>query len=412
MSSVGSFESSDGEDISEDFVYINQSDVSSFGSLELEDIQEAILGVKKTILETEVESDARKDLVHKLIRLRIKKEDLENKLFLQPGELESGGHNLVPVGEMRQANRGLYCDQCGGGAWPLLQTLYSCKVCSHLVHHVCLSNISRRCVGAYLANFDDDQQYGYYDGSLLFRICPELSLAEQGYRCSECHVPFTSLGQARLCDYTGHYFCYNCHWGATHPSPARIVHNWDFTPRPVCQAALQYLSMLARKPLVNLGQTNPSLSVVIEEVSQVGRLRRIITSMKKYLMVCRIAQEERLLRRLEERQHFVDGESMYSLQDLLDLDNGVLMTFLETVVETFRCHITSCVLCLAKSFVCEICVDSSGGDTLFPFDEQVDTCADCEAVFHRDCFRSVLNCPRCSRKREKKGKATSTDMSL
>ena len=78
MSSIGSFESSE-EDRSEDYDVFHQDLISSTSSssLELEDIQEAINGVKRTILETEVSSQARKDLVHKLIRLRIKREDLE-----------------------------------------------------------------------------------------------------------------------------------------------------------------------------------------------------------------------------------------------------------------------------------------------------------------------------------------------
>ena len=81
MSSIGSYDSS-GEDLSEDFEVLNHES-SSNKSLEIEDIQEAIQGVKRTILETEVSSQARKDLVHKLIRLRIKKEDLENRKYFQ-----------------------------------------------------------------------------------------------------------------------------------------------------------------------------------------------------------------------------------------------------------------------------------------------------------------------------------------
>merc|ERR1711892_1529580 len=66
MSSVGSYESS-GEDFSEDYEVLNQESFSNT-SIDFEDIKEAILGVKGTILETEVSSQARKDLVHKLIR--------------------------------------------------------------------------------------------------------------------------------------------------------------------------------------------------------------------------------------------------------------------------------------------------------------------------------------------------------
>ena len=82
MSSVCSYESSEDES-SDDFNVLSSLDQLSTSSLELEDIQEAINSVKKTILETDVSSQARRDLVHKLIRLRIKKEDLENRKYLQ-----------------------------------------------------------------------------------------------------------------------------------------------------------------------------------------------------------------------------------------------------------------------------------------------------------------------------------------
>ena len=84
MSSVCSYESSE-EDSSEDLNIIHRFDQVSTSSLEIEDVQEAINGVKRTILETDVSSQSRKDLVHKLIRLRIKKEDLENRKHFEVG---------------------------------------------------------------------------------------------------------------------------------------------------------------------------------------------------------------------------------------------------------------------------------------------------------------------------------------
>merc|ERR1712211_80697 len=131
--------------------------------------------------------------------------------------------------------------------------------------------------------------------------------------------------------------------------------------------------------------------VDVKEVSSVAGQRHDLMTMKKYLTVCRIAQEERLLTKLKDRQHFVEGADMYSFQDLLDIHSGVLATYLTSIINTFRDHIFSCVLCIAKSFLCEVCNSS---DTLFPFSPMVEECAVCEAVFHRDCFRSVTLCPR------------------
>jgi len=317
------------------------------------------------------------------------------------GELEAKGHSLIPVGEYLP--KGGFCDECGGAAWPLLQTLHRCKVCSHLVHHHCVGSLKRRCVGAFLSNFEDDDQYGYFDGSVLFLICPELSLAEQSYVCAECSSEFSSLSSARLCDYTGHSYCSGCHWGGVHPSPARIVHNWDFRPRPMSQAALQYLAMVKTKPLINLSAVAPSLLPVVEEVAMVHRQRQLLLQMKQYLVVCRLAQEEKLLRKLDGRQHFVESSAMYSLQDLLYLHSGSLGTFLGVLLSELQSHITACVLCTAKSFLCEICGDT---EILFPFDPHSDFCDDCGATFHKECFRAA-RCPRCVRIRGRKERSPS-----
>jgi hypothetical protein len=42
-----------------------------------------------------------------------------------------------------------------------------------------------------------------------------------------------STEQPRLCDYSGQYYCKQCHWNDLAVIPARVVHNWDFVARPV-----------------------------------------------------------------------------------------------------------------------------------------------------------------------------------
>lgn len=378
-------------------------------SLELEDIQEAILGVQRTILETDEETVARRELVHRLIRLRLRKEELENRqYFLQPGQVESAGHTLLPADTSLLATaRPAFCQQCGGGAWPLVQAVFTCRTCGHTVHAGCLESLRRPCVGAFLTRLPGQEEEGeeqtQYDGRLSLTICPELSLAEQNYACAECQA-LLQAGGGRLCDYTGLSYCPSCHWAAVSPSPARILANWDFQPRPMAQASLQYLSLMARKPLLHLAQAAPGLAAVIEEVSTVATQRSQLMSMKKYLVVCRMAQEERLLTHLKDRQHFVEGPDMYSLQDLVDLEGGQLTSYLSSVLDIFREHIQTCVLCMAKSFVCEVCVNT---DTLFPFSPLVEVCGECEAVLHRECARAATSCPRCERKKWLKEKKSS-----
>jgi hypothetical protein len=39
--------------------------------------------------------------------------------------------------------------------------------------------------------------------------------------------------EARLCDYSGQFFCEDCHWNDQVVIPARMVRNWDFTAHKV-----------------------------------------------------------------------------------------------------------------------------------------------------------------------------------
>lgn len=400
IGSLASAGSSSGEETSEEYI-INSSDQLSCSSLELEDIQEAIVGVRRTILETEERSEARKELVHRLIRLRIRAEDLRHRhTFLLPGQLESRGHSFLPA---EPSPRPAYCQQCAAPAWPPLQTVHCCRTCGHTVHGACLADLARPCVGSFLQG-EEAITGPHYDGQLAIAICPELSLAEQDYQCAECGASLLP-GQARLCDYTGQSYCTSCHWGRASPSPARVLANWDFSPRPMAEASLQYLALTNRRPLIHLARAAPGLAAVTEEVAAVAGQRHHLLAMKKYLLVCRVAQEERLLTRLKERQHMVDGRNMYSFQDLRDLQAGALHSYLDLVLAAWRDHITACVLCQAKGFLCELC---NARDTIFPFSPLVEECQACEAVFHRDCLRSVAACPRCERKKELRERRTET----
>ena len=42
--------------------------------------------------------------------------------------------------------------------------------------------------------------------------------------------------QARLCYYTGNYYCPVCHWNDLRPIPGLVIQNWDFSEKKVCRS--------------------------------------------------------------------------------------------------------------------------------------------------------------------------------
>ncbi|NWH39228.1 DEFI8 protein, partial [Chloropsis hardwickii] len=209
-------------------------------------------------------------------------------------------------------------------------------------------------------------------------------------------VSVAAWGSARQCDYTGLYYCSSCHWNDLAVVPARAIHNWDFEPRKVSRCSMRYLALMVSRPVLKLREINPLLFNYVEELVEIRKLRQDILLMKPYFITCKEAMEARLLLQLQDRQHFVENDEMYSLQDLIDIEAGRLGCSLTEIHTLFAKHIKlDCERCQAKGFVCELCRE---GDVLFPFDSHTSVCADCSAVFHRDCYYdNSTTCPRCAR---------------
>ncbi|EAW66668.1 hypothetical protein FLJ20186, isoform CRA_b [Homo sapiens] len=281
------------------------------------------------------------------------------------------------------------CDKCNTIIWGLIQTWYTCTGCYYRCHSKCLNLISKPCVSSKVS----------HQAEYELNICPETGLDSQDYRCAECRAPISLRGvpsEARQCDYTGQYYCSHCHWNDLAVIPARVVHNWDFEPRKVSRCSMRYLALMVSRPVLRLREINPLLFSYVEELVEIRKLRQDILLMKPYFITCREAMEARLLLQLQDRQHFVENDEMYSVQDLLDVHAGRLGCSLTEIHTLFAKHIKlDCERCQAKGFVCELCRE---GDVLFPFDSHTSVCADCSAVFHRDCYYdNSTTCPKCAR---------------
>ncbi|XP_055088893.1 differentially expressed in FDCP 8 homolog isoform X1 [Symphalangus syndactylus] len=360
--------------------------VGLFLASDVQQLRQAIEECKQVILELPEQSEKQKDAVVRLIHLRLKLQELKD-----PNEDEPNIRVLLEHRFYKEKSKSVKqtCDKCNTIIWGLIQTWYTCTGCYYRCHSKCLNLISKPCVSSKVS----------HQAEYELNICPETGLDSQDYRCAECRAPISLRGvpsEARQCDYTGQYYCSHCHWNDLAVIPARVVHNWDFEPRKVSRCSMRYLALMVSRPVLRLREINPLLFNYVEELVEIRKLRQDILLMKPYFITCREAMEARLLLQLQDRQHFVENDEMYSVQDLLDVHAGRLGCSLTEIHTLFAKHIKlDCERCQAKGFVCELCRE---GDVLFPFDSHTSVCADCSAVFHRDCYYdNSTTCPKCAR---------------
>ncbi|ELT95789.1 hypothetical protein CAPTEDRAFT_101688 [Capitella teleta] len=358
-----------------------------FGLSTIEELELAIQNCKQLILQTPTKTDRMKNLVGKLVQLRLKyAEAKEGPREEDPGVKMVVGHHF-----MRRESKSSkhYCEKCNNVIWGVLQYWYRCNACGFCCHEKCLNLITRTCGSLKVKE----------NPSYIIAICPEKGLAAQNYRCHECRAQISYreiLSQPRLCDYTGFYFCDLCHWNDTMVIPARVLHNWDFDPRKVSRSSKQFLKLMPLKAVLRIQDINPMLFSFVEELNEVKKLREELLIMKRYFLSCRDALESKLLLQLRERQHFVESSDMYSFQDLIDIHTDALLPILARIHSSFAQHIkTDCQVCQGKGFICELCDED---EVLFPFDSIAIVCSQCSTVLHRHCYmRRNQKCPKCIR---------------
>lgn len=247
------------------------------------------------------------------------------------------------------------------------------------------------------------ESYLYKEDILIMQICPEIGLHAQAFSCVDCDEEIDST-TARLCHYDGRYYCHRCHTGSDLlPIPARVLRNWDFTPKPVSKSSASKICFLRTKPvLFNLFQFNSMLYGFIEKLVDIKQIRERIRSMLRYLEVCGQPNKPYLI---PVPKHFLNGEllNFFTLNDLYDINH--VHEFLERLQSIMNAHITrDCESCRGKGFYCELCKDLQ--DILYPFSRNGVCCSKCNSVFHKNCFqRKKKNCPRCARLTSKKKQA-------
>lgn len=161
-------------------------------------------------------------------------------------------------------------------------------------------------------------------------------------------------------------------------------------------ATLQELALTVDRPIIDLEIKNPKLFIYVQNLSLVKKLRTNLNDMRRYLTECRIALNGKLLENaVGTKRHLIQCNHMYSIADLIGIENGSVIDFLNRTFAAFEQHIRKCELCSGKGYVCEICKNV---EVLFPFDDGAVHCKKCKTVFHRACWlRKNQKCPKCAR---------------
>lgn len=237
------------------------------------------------------------------------------------------------------------------------------------------------------------------EGAFLVHLCAvpsEKGLFSQGFRCAGCPRQIgPSLGRARLCHFSGLYFCDSCHHEDTSIIPSRVVHNWDLTQREVSKKALRLLAQVEYEPLLNLEQLNPDLVLHAESMAQAHSLRLRLRLLGDYLIACRSGACKKLKARMKQRTYMLESSQLYSVMDLRQIAEGQYANYLLMLLQYASNHVFHCDLCTQRGFICQTC---HADDIIFPFQfETTSRCKDCKAVFHLACKGPGDPCPRCVR---------------
>ncbi|KAF7709230.1 hypothetical protein HF521_016080 [Silurus meridionalis] len=233
--------------------------------------------------------------------------------------------------------------------------------------------------------------------SILTCLAVEKGLTAQSFRCAGCQRPVgLSRGKAKVCCYSGWYYCQSCHQDNLFLIPARLLHNWDTSKHKVSKQAKEFLEFIYEEPLLDVKQLNPGLYEHSEPLAGVLKLRQQLKSLRAYLFNCRATVAEDLRRRIFPREYLLQHIHLYSLADLQQVIDGKLAPFLSKVIKFASSHVYSCSLCREKGFICELC---HNGQILYPFQENATKrCEGCGAVFHTECRMRAQPCPRCVRR--------------
>eukprot|EP00727_Mastigamoeba_balamuthi_P011204 m51a1_g6706 hypothetical protein (872) ;mRNA; r:110428-114461 len=221
--------------------------------------------------------------------------------------------------------------------------------------------------------------------------------------CPDCGIVLSSGAKnrffdvVRYCHYTGKWYCEDCHKNDRSVIPARVIFDWDLSEYKVAQSSLEQINKHKNDPVLNIPALNVKLFSAVPGLKQASDLRKQIYGLGEFVESCK--NRDALIAILGRRSHFLQSAVLYSLQDLIDVNDGLLVPFLLSAMEKLLVHITkTCHTCRGKGFFCEYC---NKEPLVFSFQVDSVRCTNCKTVYHLKCAAehnfSPATCPKCIR---------------
>lgn len=301
-----------------------------------DELNDVIEKFTELITESEEMSPQRKWLIRKLIDLRFRLAHINalREVVKRDEDTTIAGHNFKVLKQV--SSKRMFCDLCTNPIIWIFQQCFTCSDCFYVVHIKCLKYVTRTCAHVIVSE----------KGRPEFRICPEIGLSMQLYRCGECNIQLMNrlcYLEPRKCNYSGLFYCKSCHWNNYSIVPGNIIHNWDFQQRPVGRQSLQEINLFYERPVIKLEEFNPKLFIFVQKLANIKQKRLNLMEMKRYLDVCKFALSSKLIENaVGARRYLVQSADFYSIYDLVCVENSSLTEYLNDLFMTFKTHIMNC----------------------------------------------------------------------
>ncbi|MCQ2818004.1 MAG: hypothetical protein MJ252_12130 [archaeon] len=213
-----------------------------------------------------------------------------------------------------------------------------------------------------------------------------VTIETQNYQCYLCKKKFNLIlgiptEKIYFCSYYLKFVCSNCIDNNYSIIPEFILKSWNFKKFSVSKKAKILLEKWKDKPVIQF-KLNDILLKKVEKLREVLLLKRKIHKIFD-LMKCEDYLEA-TKNILGDKIYLITHEHFFSIQDLIDINENILIPKLKVFYERMKEHIlTQCVDCHYKGGRCFLCNDEN---PIYAFDvENVIYCNDCKKIFHRKC---------------------------